>query len=207
MCENKFNQRFELPNGEILQIHDSYKGQFYAHAIQAIYLDEPDRNVMMSDEWKACNCKKVEKESLYVNPKENTRGSAKVTYVTARNLDWVEYPLVKSYDSDFCINCEYKIKIEVVLMAEEYKRRLFVEWNGRFSMADYLRNLEDNLIEEFVENYDRHGIKIYEDDYECFGVVFYTDLGEYTELEIEKKDLVSMVASVRVVEFESNIVS
>lgn len=206
MSESEYNQRFVLPNGEILKLHKNYKGQFYAHGIQAIYLDEPERTVLMDEKWSKSDCKKFEKDSMYINTDSNKSGAVKVTYVTAENLDWVEYPLVKNYDSDFCINCEYKTKIEIILMAEEYKRRLLVEWNGNLSMADYLNDLEERLAEELIENFEKHNIKIYEDHYESFGITFYTDQGEFTELEIEKSQLASMVASVKIVEFESKIV-
>ena len=204
MNEEKYTQRFKLPNGEILKIHESYKGEFYAHCIQTIYHDQPEDNQLMSGKWKALECDQFERSDSYLDRENNMRGTMTRTFVTARNLEWDKGGITSYYDSEFSSNCEYHTKIEIVLMVEEYKRRFFIEWDGAYSLTDWLKDLEDNLNEEFLDNYN-HGIKIYEED-EMYGITFYSDKGESIELEIDKNNLASMISSIKIVTFNSKIV-
>lgn len=200
----EFKLEFKLPNGEILYLHESYKGRYYADSIQRIYVDDAKKNVPMTDEWKNIDCEKYEKRNEYVDERNMDRYSAVETYVIAENTNWKEAGLVKSYDGDFACNCSYSTKLEVILMQDDYKRQLFIDWKGAYSLGDYVSGLEESLYEELYNNFEKHGVTIYEDSY--FGISFYTDRGEHTELEIDKSDLASMVVSIRIIEHEYKII-
>ncbi len=208
MSDGNYNQVFILPDGEEIKVRDNYMGRYLALPIQRIYNDPENQadNQLMDDKWENLNCRKIEVTRDYVRKTDHKIRKAIETMIIAEKKDWTEYPLVKNYDADFCCNCDYYTKIEVVLMAEEYSRRLFFDWNGNMSVADFIANCVDEIVQNILEEPDSFYAKIENDDNDLtIYLEFYTDDGEYCELELHDYEIEKMIASVRVVEFTRTI--
>lgn len=129
-------------------------------------------------------------------------------YMILEAKDWKEYETIKEYNPDRTMNTEYKMKVEVVLMDEEYSRRLFFDYSGegrhKTDLADILYNL-DSLFYDLQENKEKYYVKECESaDY--ISLEFYSNNGEYVDIEMNESEFKSKVVSVRIVEFKEDIV-
>lgn len=211
MPDENYSQVFILPDGEEIQVRDNYMGKYLALPIQRIYSDPEDQsdNQLMGDKWKNIDCRKIEVARSYVRRNDHKIRGAVETMIVAEKKEWLDYPLVKNYDAEFCCNCDYYTKIEVVLMAEEYSRRLFFDWNGKLSAYDFMQDIAERIIEEIIEDPVAYHAKIEdaENHEPTIFLEFYTDDGEYCELELHgDREIERMIASVRVVGFTQTII-
>lgn len=211
MSNENYNQVFILPNGEEIKVRDNYMGRYLALPIQRIYTDPEDQadNNLMDEKWKNLDCRMIEVYRTYVRKSDHKLRGAVETMVVAENKDWIEYPLAKNYDAEFCCNCDYYTKIEIVLMAGEYSRRLFFDWCGNFNVHDYIQDIAEKIAEELVKNPLAHHAKLEDADSDdpIIYLELYTDDGEYCAFELHGyREIERMIASVRVVEFTHTIV-
>jgi hypothetical protein len=207
---SEYNQIFILPDGEEIKVRDDYMGRFLAIPIQRIYTDPEDQvdNQLMEERWKNLDCRKIEVHKSYVKKGEQRIiRHAVETMIIAEKKNWTEYPLVKTYDAEFCYNHEYYTKVEVVLITDNYSRRLYFDWNGEMNAYDFMQNITDRIVEAIIENPSAHHAVI-EDEYgPIIFLEFYTNDGEHCKFELYgDRDIERMIASVRVVEFTQTIV-
>lgn len=197
---------YVLPNGKEVEMINSYEGRYMRLLVKREYLSGPKKgDIAEAEEWKDVECKKIEKANMVANQDLLEVMEVLDTYILAEKKDWNKYPNdIENYTADYAMNCEYSSVIEVVLQTEEYKRRLFINFEGRYSFLDFVSGLEDNLWEELTENKDKYFIK---NEDEVMVIEFYTDEGEYTDIEFYSPgELAKAVRSVRVVEFNEKIV-
>lgn len=210
MTEKNYSQIFVLPDGSETKVLDSYMGRYLQIPIQRIY-QKPEHqgdNQLMDEKWKNLDCRKIEVPKHYINRETMEERPATETMILAENKNWVEYPLVKSYTGEHACNCEYFTKVEVVLMDEEYSRRLFFDWKGTLSVFDFMEDCADRILEEILENPEKYYAKTEEDDRRpIIYLDFYSEDGESANIEIEgERGIENRIASVRVVEFTEKIV-
>lgn len=211
MNKNNYNQVFVLPDGSETKVLDSYMGRYLQIPIQRIYQNPEHQkdNHLMDDKWKNLDCRKVEVFKNYINRETLEPRPAIETMVIAENKDWVDYPLVKSYTGEKACNCEYYTKVEVILMDDEYSRRLFFDWKGTLSAYDFMTDCAERILDEILEKPDKYYAKINDEDSRNPVVVlqFYSDDGEAVDIEIEgERDIENRIVSVRVVEFVEKII-
>lgn len=211
MVKKDYNQVFILPDGEEIKVRDNFMGRYLALPIQRIYTDPEDQadNQLMDEKWKNFDCRKVEVQRTYVKKNSHALRAAVETMIIAEKKDWIEYPLVKNYDADFCCNCDYYTKVEVVLMAEEYSRRLYFDWNGRSNAYDFMQDIAETIVQEIIEDAAAFHARVEDENSNdpTIYLEFYSDDGEYSEFELHgDREIERMVASVRVVEFTLTII-
>jgi len=203
--ENNYNKIFLLPNGSEIGVISSYMGRFIAVPIQTIYKEkeDQDKNEYMDKTWEKLiekyKDKFYSKQEILYNFDISKRFVATTTYVIAEDKNWKEYPPVKYYSGE-----EYfYTKIEIILMSEEYSRRLFIDWKG--NMLSFIENIGDNLWEKFTEDREfaeREFIK-YDEEEKTLSLEFYSDRGESVDIDLEKEsELEEMIMSVRVIGYE-----
>ncbi|WP_338631860.1 hypothetical protein [Clostridium baratii] len=129
-------------------------------------------------------------------------------YMIIEAKDWKEYETIKEYNPDRTMNIEYKMKLEVVLMDEDYSRRLFFDYSGegryKNSLTDILENTED-LFNDLKENKEKYYVKDGESE-DYISLEFYSDNGEYVYINMNESEFKSKIVSVRIVEFKESIV-
>lgn len=202
---------YVLPNGETIVARDSYQGRYIAWPIAIEYLAEEDKkDNKRLESWDNVDCKKIEKHHTLVNKETMKHREAIKTYVLAEKKDWNDhYKEFEYYTSEHARNCRYKTIAEVILQDEEYKRRILLEWEGPMSLYSVISNLEDYLWEEINENKEKHFVKEC-DEYSDGEITleFYTDDGEFADIDIrDPYHLVNMVVSVKVIDFEQEILN
>lgn len=117
-------------------------------------------------------------------------------------------PTVTDNYIDCCMNVKYHCKYEILLVAEEgFKKYIYEEYDtsGSNSLPFY-ECVDDlrNTFEEYFEN-GEHGFMGWEDNE--LSVYFYNDCGERILIDVLNiNELVSMVASIRVVELTKEII-
>lgn len=118
-------------------------------------------------------------------------------------------PTVTDKHVDNCYNVEYDVTYEVLFVAEDgYKRYITVDYSteGTFATCfyDHMRDVED-ILEDMFEN-ETNGFHV-ENDYRT--VTFYDDAGDVCDIEISMgsvQELLSMIASIRVIKCEQRII-
>lgn len=118
-------------------------------------------------------------------------------------------PTVEDSYVDCCMNVQYILEYEILLIADEgLKRYLTVSFTGMGSYSqsfyDQLTSLED-LFEEWFEG-SSHGFQIDEGGLKT--VTFYDDIGESCDVELYSiRELLSMITSIRVIKCEKKMIS
>lgn len=210
MSEN-FNQIFVLPNGTEIEVRDSYMGKYLALCIQRIYHKPEDQkdNILMPEQWQEVDCRKFEVNREYVSRENHKIRSCTETMIIAENKNWQEYPLIKAYTGEHCDNCEYYTKIEVVLMDEDYSRRLIFDWKGNLTLGDFADDCAERIVQKIVENPGAFYAKVENENSHdpIIYLEFYNDNGEYYELELDGvRAIEGKIASIRVIEFTEKII-
>lgn len=116
--------------------------------------------------------------------------------------------------TDSCVdrvsNVHYSVEYEILLVADEdYKRYITVEFETEGSFAstffDQIGNIED-MFEEWFEECS-HGFSVDEDYSDYKTVRFYDETGEHCDIEISSiRELLSMIASIRVIKCDRKII-
>jgi hypothetical protein len=209
--DNKFTQTFVLPDGSETKVLESYMGRYLALPIQRIF-KKPEHqkyNSYMEEKWKNSDCRKIEVPKLYMDRELWEEKPAIETMILAENKNWVEYPLASLYTGEHAVNCEYFTKIEVVLMDEEYSRRLFFSWKGTLTLADFIDDCAEQIMEKILEAPDKFYATVEDADSinPTIGLEFYTNDGASVWLELcGIYGIANRIASVRVVEFIQKVV-
>lgn len=202
---------FISPLGAKYEVRESYQGRYLKVLIAREY-EDPKENEYCE---KYNEIIKNHKDKVYVkgelifDTNKGTTMNCKSTYMILENKDWKEYETVKEYQGEQIQNTKYKMKIEMILIDDEYSRRLFFDYKGegRFktNLSDIVEDL-DNIFDELKENKEDNYIKESDYDDEHISMEFYSDLGDYVYIEMDEKEFKSKIASIRVVEYEEEII-
>lgn len=156
--------------------------------------------------------KRIEKEVSLRNSKTLDRYQAIDTYLLAENKDYIEYPLVNYYDGEFAMNVKVEQKAEVIIQLEEWTKRIYFDWKGNLSFYDFIRYLEDNVEEDFIDGkLEQQGCE-YAEDYQerledgPYLLKMYNNEGDTLDAYLRKNQLLSSIVSVRLVDFKMEIV-
>jgi len=118
-----------------------------------------------------------------------------------------QLPTVTDSYVDHCSNAEYKVAYEVLFVAEDdFRKYLTVEYTtkGHWSSCffDQVESLRDDLQGMFEDGENGFAKKD-----GCLTAEFYDGTGYGTDLEIESmNELMSMIASIRVIKLETEII-
>lgn len=202
---------FISPLSAEYEVKESYQGRYLKVLIAREY-EDPKENKYCE---KYNEIMENHKDKVYVkgelifDANKGTTMNCKSTYMILENKDWKEYETVKEYQGEQIQNTEYKMKIEIILIDDEYSRRLFFDYKGegRFktNLSDIVEDL-DNIFDELKENKEDNYIKESDYDDEHISMEFYSDLGDYVDIEMDEKEFKSKIASIRVVEYEEEII-
>jgi hypothetical protein len=197
---------FLLPNGEEMEVKEYWRGQYCKVRVGVKY-DTEDRagdNVEVISKWDGYEI--LEESKMYWNHELKKEGYRTDYSVIAKRKDWEECETVKEYTTGAC-NTKESTKIEVLLICDEYKRRIFRVWTGSnghgCTLGDILDDIVDDLYEGFCEG--ENGAEYNEDD-DSVSIDMYTDNGDREMICLKEFPLKDMIVSIRIVEFKSEIV-
>lgn len=204
------NKIFISQFGTEYEVAESYQGKYlrlligreYPGDIENIYCDKYNEIMEKHKD------KVYFKGELVFDKKTLKTMDSTGIYMIIEAKDWKEYETIKEYNPDRTMNIEYKMKLEVVLMDEDYSRRLFFDYSGegryKNSLTDILENTED-LFNDLKENKEKYYVKDGESE-DYISLEFYSDNGEYVYINMNESEFKSKIVSVRIVEFKESIV-
>lgn len=164
------------------------------------------------DEFKKSSDRRIEKEVSLRNSDTLERYQAIDTYLLAENKEYIDYPLVEYYDGEFAINVKVEQKAEVTIQLEEWTKRIYFDWKGNITFYDFVRYLEDNIEEDFINGKLRQQGCVYIENYkEMFEdgpylLKMYNNEGDTLDAYLRGKQLLSSIVSVRLVDFKMEII-
>ena len=216
--EMKYTNIYVLPNGEEIEVIESYLGEYIRLHKRREYLSGDSKGqVKETDDWKDIEnddrFQKIEETNMVASLEGNLEvQQVRDTFVLAKRKDHRISKPIEYYSHELAINCRYKTEIKIKLQDEEYKRDIYMEWSGNLSFFDFVENIEDNLWEEIMENGEKHFVRypdkdrenIYEDN--DISLEFYTDEGKYEHIDIpNSRKLAQMIVGIELVDFDIEI--
>lgn len=202
---------FKLSNGESFDLKETnrlaktldskHQGKYMRVLIKKEYEDgtiqgDSDQGEDLKDD------KRVTLPHNMLNTKTNQRQVVNMTYLLAKNEDYIEYPSVETYlDDSYSSSLDYFHKIEIVFKNENYTQRLFLDWKGNLPFYDMVTSLEDKLKDNIQNGDFKDQGFIYDDESDYIHISMYNDTGELIDIEIDPNYLMDYMMSVRVIEF------
>lgn len=217
--EVKYTNIYVLPNECEIKVRDSYCGEYIRlHKCREYLSGDKKGEILQTDDWKDIRkddrFKKIEEINMVASLEGDFKlQEVKDTFVLAKRKETRPVKNIEHYTHEHARNCKYHTAIKIKLQDEDYKRDLIVEWDGKFSVFNFIDNLEDNLWEELMENGEKHFVTypdkdredIYEEEYPT--LEFYTDEGKFLDIELESSyKLAQMVIGIELIEFNEEIV-
>lgn len=163
-----------------------------------------------SESVKSSPDRRVDKIVNLYNMKTDECYTATDTYMLAVNEKFVDYPEIQTYlDGCFASNADYKHKVEIHILSENLHKKVYFSWGGNTSLSDFVGDLED-VFEEALDDNDLtdQGVRWSDEEDERSKEVslgLWTNDGDFIETEIELRELINSIISIRVVEFSETI--
>lgn len=194
---------FKLINGDTFEDKHNYSDRKYSRTLVE-RIDE-DGTVLrsMPEAYKNSLDKRITEKTHLYDFKKHRSHTVTDTYLLGENEDYVEHANLKEYNEfGIATNINHFHKVEVLLMSEEWQKKLYFHWNGHQSLVDFITNIKSLFVSALDNNeLESQGLKWQDSNIEFVKVAMWSNNGEVIQTETTLRSLIRAIVNVRVVEF------